>query len=435
MEKRVREYHMDGAGHRWSLVLSMAVFGMGVAGCGTDFGGGGTPVAQSDSAIDGNRDSTLISTLGKTSGEPNDTFADAVVAVFDELGTARLQGSISGRGDLDVYLLGGVSAGDRIVVDAVVNDSALDVTIAVFDAEQRLVVNNDDRTVRNLDSFVDWIARHGGSSYYLVVASSPFAASNGFSGTYQVDVERTEGFEIPQPVGQIVLLNFDGGTVDAPSLGPTTVRPFDAASISRIYRGQTSRLKELIRDSMVQNYLRFNVVVMTSDDPPPPPDVLFTTIFLGGFNPAAFGIAESVDLYNADFCDDAIIYAESFGPGAGFTSAPTVEGLAVAIGNVTAHEAGHLLGLNHVSDDLALMDDRSVTDAFLEDQEFTEAPLSSDIMPIGTQDARLLLLEIVGPAAPEAAKPAANRIAESWPMGTLPHRGGPIISRIQERNK
>ena len=53
-----------------------------------------------------------------------------------------------------------------------------------------------------------------------------------------------------------------------------------------------------------------------------------------------------------------------------------------------------------MDDDLALMDDMSHTDAFLENQEFTEAPLSDDIMPIGVQDAVLLLLETVGPFAP-----------------------------------
>jgi hypothetical protein len=72
--------------------------------------------------------------------------------------------------------------------------------------------------------------------------------------------------------------------------------------------------------------------------------------------------------------------------------------MGMAIGNVACHEAGHLMGLNHVDDDWALMDDQSAADAFLEDQEFMEAPLSSDIMRIGTQDAVLLLTETVGPS-------------------------------------
>ncbi|MCH7704917.1 MAG: matrixin family metalloprotease, partial [Planctomycetes bacterium] len=80
-----------------------------------------------------------------------------------------------------------------------------------------------------------------------------------------------------------------------------------------------------------------------------------------------------------------------------FSTLPSAQALGVAIGNVASHEAGHLLGLNHVNDDAALMDDRSAADVFLSDQEFKEAPLSNDIMVIGTQDAVLLLDETVGP--------------------------------------
>ena len=80
-----------------------------------------------------------------------------------------------------------------------------------------------------------------------------------------------------------------------------------------------------------------------------------------------------------------------------FSTLPSTQGLAVAIANVASHEAGHLLGLNHVDNDAALMDDRSAADVFLSDQEFMESPLSNDIMVIGTQDAVLLLDETVGP--------------------------------------
>jgi len=97
-----------------------------------------------------------------------------------------------------------------------------------------------------------------------------------------------------------------------------------------------------------------------------------------------------------------------------FSVTPTVEELAVGIGNIAAHEAGHLLGLNHVSDDDALMDDRSPADAFLWDQEFMEAPLSSDIMSIGTQDAVMLLDLIVGPHSIQDARALARLFKRTW---------------------
>ena len=144
-----------------------------------------------------------------------------------------------------------------------------------------------------------------------------------------------------------------------------------------------------------KNFERFDVIVLTTDDPAPPAGTMVSTIFFGGFNSTAFGLSESVDLYNADFCDDAIIYAESFTPSV-FSFQPTAAQLGVAIGNVATHEARHLLGLNHTDDDRDLMDDRSSADVFVTDQEFMEAPLSSDIMSIGTQDGALLLQETVG---------------------------------------
>lgn len=392
--------------------------------------------AQTGDFTDGNRDGSVTSRLGKTSGEPNDSFGEAVVAVFDERGTAKLQGTVGERGDLDVYLLGSLVAGDRIVVNAVAADATLDVAIAVFDADHRLVANNDDLTPEDCSTSapgpdycnagLDWIVRHDGQNYYVVVTNSPFALSVGATGTYLADIERSSGIDVPSPVGQVLLLNYNGGTIDSPTLGESTIKPFDAASISEVYRGQTDRLKELIRSTVAQNYERFNVTIWTTDDPPLAPGIQYSTIFIGGFNPRAFGIAEDVDLYNADYCDDAIIYAESFDPSV-FSSTPTVEQLGISIGNVTSHEAGHLLGLNHVDNDLDLMDDRSAADAFYEDQEFMESRLSTDIMPLGTQDGPLLLYETVGTSVGGVGK-LAWRKGTTDPIGSWPSPGGPGTS-------
>lgn len=364
---------------------------LSVSGCGLGPGG---------DVIDGNRDASLTSLLGKTSGEPNGAFAEAIVAVLDARGVARLQGTVADEGDLDVFLLGPLSAGQKVSVDAQTRGSPLDIFTAIFDAEQRLVYNHDDREGagdRFLDSYIEWVTRHGGDRYYLVATNSAFAGSGNFTGTYSLDVQITGGFEVPEPQMQILLLDFDGAVVDSPALGSMRLNPFDAASIWPAYEGQTETLKETIRAVFEQNFERFNVVIVTTDDPLLPDEAIVSTVYFGGFDPHAFGIAEGVDLYNADFCDDAVIFTESFEPPRVFSTIPTAAEMGIAIGNVGSHEAGHLLGLNHVDDDRALMDDVSVAEAFLEDQEFMEAPLSRDIMTIGTQDAVLLLNEIVGP--------------------------------------
>lgn len=370
---------------------------IGVAGC-TGAGGVVLPPDSDGEVVDGNRDSSVTSPVGKTFGEPNNEFSEPVVAVFEGDGVARLQGTVETVGDLDVFLLGALSPGDRITVDAYTTNSALDVTIALFDAEGRLVVNNDDRKVGSggsLDAFVDFIVRHAGNPYYLVVTHSPFAGSGQFVGSYRADITRESGIEVPQPVAQTLLLDFDGAFVNSPVLGKMTLAPFDAADISPLYEGETETVKNRIREIFAQNYGRFNVTILTTDDPPPPPGEMYSTIYFGGFHRGAFGLAEEVDLYNVDCCDDALIFTESFTPSV-FFSVPSAREVGTAIGNVGSHEAGHVLGLNHTDDDLDLMDDQSPADAFLQDQEFMEAPLSDDIMPIGTQDGVLLLNEIVG---------------------------------------
>lgn len=342
---------------------------------------------------------------GKYFGEPNDTFASPITAFFNENGLARLQGTVESSGDLDVFVLGPMSAGDRISVDASTPTSDLDVSIALFDNLGRLVLANDDRvdlpiSGNDLDSLIsDFVVRHEGSPYYLVVTDSAFAGVGQKNGGYYADVSVTRGAEIPAAVGQILLLDFRGTVLNSETLGRQVVDPFSGAAISAVYAGKDDDLKQLILETVRQNYQRFNVTVLTSDDLPLPAGTEYSSIYLGGYDAGVFGIAEDVDDYNVDYCDDGIIYTETFQPSI-FSRTPTVEEMAVAIGNVAAHEAGHLLGLNHVDDDRALMDDRSVADAFIEDQEFMEAPLSADIMRIGTQDAALLLYEIVGPAGP-----------------------------------
>lgn len=334
---------------------------------------------------------------GKTRGEPNDAFEAAIIAVFNAEDEASLQGTILTSEDVDVFSLGAVSVGDRIRISATTPGSPLDVSLVLFDADGAIVFANDDISDSNLDAELDHVARHEGDPYYVMVSASTFAFADEAEGTYRVEVRVDSGEEVPAPAAQALFLDFRGGTVNSPVLGTVEVDPFDAGRISSVYEGDDEELKTLIRAEIVSNFSPFNVSVLTSDEFTPDDETRVTTLYLGGYAPDIFGEAEAIDWYNINCCDDAIIYTEAFDPDSVFLSPPTVSQLARAIGNVASHEAGHLLGLNHTNDDRDLMDDRSPSISLTRDQNFTIAPLSTQIAPIGVQDSALLLLETLGP--------------------------------------
>lgn len=329
--------------------------------------------------------------------EPNDTFADASPLTLDATRKLKLSGAVSRRGDVDVFTLARLEAGDRVIATATTPTSNLDIAVSIYDSGERIVytLDDDDTEAGRLDASADFIIRRGDDPYYLVVTHSGLADRDMTVGTYELDLTIESGHPVPPPVGQTLLLNFAGGEVNSPTLGRRLISAFNATAISPTYRGQSGTIKQVIVETVEQNFERFDITVITSDMGPPPSGSASSTIWIGGFNNTVFGIAESVDQYNLDLCDDAIIYSESFSPRS-FSVTPTPESLGVAIGNIVAHESGHLLGLNHVDDDLDIMDEESPADAFLQDQEFQSSPLSDTIMPLGFQDGALLLTDTVG---------------------------------------
>ena len=101
-------------------------------------------------------------------------------------------------------------------------------------------------------------------------------------------------------------MRFDGGVANDPIVGEVTLDPFDAGDIANRYAGQTDLMTTVIIETMVQNYARFDIDLRNSIDNPEPIAGPFTEVFFGGFNPFAFGVAQSVDLYNEDQGDTAL---------------------------------------------------------------------------------------------------------------------------------
>lgn len=377
---------------RFTLLTALA--SISLTGCDSMNGAGGN-------TIDGNRGLAAdYSGPGRTSGEPNDGFAQALVAVFDANRQASLQGTASSEADVDVFDLGELPPGTRIVIDSLTPSSSLDITLTLFDSFGRLAVHNDDESSNNLDARIDYVTRRERQNYYLAVSPSYFAGSGTASGSYQVNIELGVGkADIPEPRNQVLLLDFDGGFVEGAVLAPEgsyTLEAFDAADISSRYAGQTAELIQLIKERVQENYVSYDVTVLTTNDLPIPDEVEFTTIFFGGFDRDVFGIASQVDPFNIDHRDNAIVYVQSFNPD-NILFTPTIEELALGIANVATHESSHLLGLHHVEDSFAIMNARFSPDQLLLDLFFRRSRLSNQVNLIGAEDADLLLRETVGP--------------------------------------
>lgn len=115
------------------------------------------------------------------------TFTAAKAVAFDTGGFVFLSELIEPQNDLDIYDLGPMSPGDRLIID-VNGEASLDATVAVFDADNRLFRENDDEDLaaNKLDPLIDETVRRSSDRFYLGITSSPFGPS---TGDYTINVQ------------------------------------------------------------------------------------------------------------------------------------------------------------------------------------------------------------------------------------------------------
>lgn len=322
---------------------------------------------------------------------PGSSFQTATLLGLDAAGKAIIKGNISGN-KVDVFDLGPMSPGDRVVVTVKpTNGSLLDPVAALFDAGQELFALNDDVDFEGgrIDSAIDEIVFVGTGQFFFCITRFPLGNQE---GAYEATVEVQRGLPLPVPGAQVLFLNFAGGSVTIPGEGTINVDPFDAADIDAAYAGQTAFIKTTIINIVTSRFAGTGIQIVTSDDPNPPVDP-FSTILFGGFSQTKFGVAQDVDGGNRDRCDDGIVFTDDFDKP--FAQQPTAEGVGIAIGNVAAHEAGHLLGLNHVADITDLMDTTGSASTLLANQVFKTSRLASSVFPIGNQNGPAMLSRVI----------------------------------------
>jgi len=346
--------------------------------------------------------------------EPNDDLTTAQSVSLADVTSVRVSGSIANADDIDIYELGHLHSGDSITVEVNTSGSGFDAAAAIFhsDAEKQVGIlfatnDNDPNETDGLDPFISETIGHTSDHYFMAVARSFGGLLK--SGSYDLTVRVERGGTAPQPRPQTVLLDFNGWSGTTGTGETVTVAAFDAASTEPTYAGQNQAIKDVIIATVNENFAGFNVNFLNGDTSSADTGTSFSTVYIGqstagealiGSEGLGFTL-EGTDAYNKNPSDNAVVFINSFGATGLEVREPfTAQELGVAIGNVVAHEVGHLLGLYHVFDPASCMNTFDAAPTLLVDQRFKMAPLHFSIFVTTgymlLQDGRLMLAETVG---------------------------------------
>jgi hypothetical protein len=329
--------------------------------------------------------------LGAVSGSAAGGLSTSATAsvVSDSAAGRTLSGSVRGSGNYQLFELGPAGAGWRFSVwfQPRIGGPRY-FTVVLFDSDYDLLM----RAVVSESSPLRHVMRLSTSE--VVVGIMPSAGSSG--GDFTLYVESEPDTYVPPPRRQVVYLNFAGAEAARVHRRPAVrLGPFDAAVLGPAYEGFTEQIRQAIVEAVRTDYAAFDVVVLSSDDGPPPQDGPYATVYFGGNDENLLGLADSVDMYNEDPGQAAIVYVEAFADYQVLGLSPDQMGL--MIGNVASHELGHLLGLYHTADPGELMDTTGSAWDLAQDQCFRRAPLEQTVFPVGNENAPRLLLQTVGP--------------------------------------
>lgn len=140
-------------------------------------------------------------------------------------------------------------------------------------------------------------------------------------------------------------------------LSTSPANPFDVADLDASI-GTTAQLRDRIFEIVEWDYCEFDVKVQKTTTAPSPAEARWQIVAIGSDSEslggdAVFGEAQDVDLNDSDVQDYGRVWAKSFKDAYGGTGEAlegtnsTLERWATAIGETTAHEAGHNYGLSH----------------------------------------------------------------------------------------
>ncbi len=304
-------------------------------------------------------------------------------------GVAVFSGELTDPTQVEVWDLGPMVPGHRLIVD--LTGSGNNLSIGLFDRnyQVRMISHNrynskDPYAILHVDEFID--------NMLLVVSSDPLEAS---SGSYVVNVTREDDGESSESGHQTVILNFGGGSqIAIGSVSVPTLAAFNAVDLDASWFGRTDEMRQIVMQSMQRVYEGLDLEFYFDDDPDAP-QTNRAVVYFGGENPRNVGLAATIDYGNRKKEQNAIVYTMNFAKyiAYGYSHIDLAQGFA----NVAAHELGHLLGLNHSDLPIDVMNVSPTVEALLTPQHFAEdAGLAPAVFPVGWQDGARRVFETVG---------------------------------------
>jgi len=408
----VRKTARGGAARLVGLAARAVGLAFILGGCGVDLG---SPPGDGSSTISTLSALNLDNVTTYHENDVNNLLELAESVAFSEQPQA-ISGRISGGGDIDVYDLGPVEPGDRIIVDLTADDS-LEGALALFDDAGNTLLVNDHRNVYlgRPGPFVDVVIRRTSQSCFVALSSTP-----GYDSTGDYVLTAFEEFPtpIPDPREDVILLDFGRETnVRIGSRSAIDVPTFDASVISSTYDGESDGMVARIVSLVREDFAAYDVTILSTSEGAQY-QATMSRVHFGTFDEALLGVAEGVDEYNSASGQEAIVFTDTFS--AFMPLDPSVSEMAQAVANVASHEIGHLLGLIHTNNPDDLMDVTASLSELLLDQEFARSPIYAAVFPLGYQDSVQSLLDAVG-----GEEEFARRKSESRDRSRLPASGRP----------